>query len=60
MARIKFTTREWTYISEALRCQAEGFYDEYGEVVTDGCEGLVKRTEKIQNKIELILKTNLK
>jgi len=60
MAKVKFTRREWTYICEALRHQAESFYDEYGEVVIDGCEGLVKRTEKIQNKIELILKTNLK
>ena len=60
MARIKFTRKEWTYISEALRHQSEGFYTEDREVVTDGFEGLVKRTEKIQNKIELILKTNLK
>tara|TARA_R110000823_G_scaffold22644_6_gene67919 strand:- start:269 stop:451 length:183 start_codon:yes stop_codon:yes gene_type:complete len=60
MAKVKFTRREWTYICEALRCQAEGFYTEDGEDVVGGCEGLVKRTGKIQNKIDLILKTNLK
>ena len=59
MAKVKFTRKQWGFIREALRYQHEAFETDYGEIL-DGCEKISRESDRITDKIDLILKTTLK